>query len=243
MKLILDHVSRDFRGQVAIDDVSMTVESGEVIGILGANGAGKTTLLKLIAGVVPAASGRIALDDALIKPNRINTRRQVRLLDTPVSGQFSCVKPLLRSIADYQVDRSTLASEVADWFVRFNLVGVYGKKANELSKGQLYKLELISLFDTRPSVWLLDEPFSNGLDANGLSLMISEIREHASQGGIVLFSNQWPEQAKQVVSRFQVLNHGKLVWDDPAAEVPGQDFLTQAEDSLKAVYMAMRNNA
>ena len=238
--LVLQNVSRHFKDQVAVEDVSMTLKSGTVTGLLGANGAGKSTLLKLIAGQLPTASGGIRLDDCQIKPTRASVRKQIHLIDTPRPSNASCASPIYEMLLDYGVSRETLPGEVADWFERFNLVGIYRSTTSQISKGQLYKIYLIGLFLARPKVWLLDEPFSGGLDANGLQILLSEIQQHASAGGIILFSTQWPAQAYQVVDRLIVLDRARTVWDQEKSRVPDQHKYENASPSLQAIYRSMR---
>ena len=121
-----------------------------------------------------------------------------------------------------------------------NLVGVYRSRTRQVSKGQLYKISLIGLFLARPKVWLLDEPFSGGLDANGLQILLSEIRQHAATGGIILFSTQWPAQAYQVVDRMVVLDGARKVWDQKKNCLPDQQLYDDANPSLQAIYRSMQ---
>ena len=237
--LVLQNVSRHFNDKVAVEEVSMTLKPGSVTGLLGANGAGKSTLLKLIAGQLPAASGWIRLDDCLVQPTRASVRKRIHLIDVPRRSDTLCAKPIFDMIIDYGVTRETLPSEVADWFERLNLVGVYRSKTNQISKGQRYKIALIGLFLARPKVWLLDEPFSGGLDANGLQILHAEIRQHAASGGIVLFSTQWPAQAYQLVDRMVVLDGARLVWDQEKSVLPDRQLIEDANPSLQAIYRSM----
>lgn len=220
MELIVDGVWRNFRDKLAVGDVSTFFRGSTITTLLGSNGAGKSTLLKLIAGHLPVAAGRITLDDALVNPRRLSVRRQLMLVEPLRECDRSCVEPILQSIDEYQLDRRSLPDETANLFERLNLVGVYGQAMKELSKGQRYKIALICLFLVRPKVWILDEPFSSGLDANGLGVMQEEMRRHRDDGGIVIFSTQWPKQAAGIADRVIVLEQGRLVWDQPFEKHP-----------------------
>ncbi|MEZ6118799.1 MAG: ATP-binding cassette domain-containing protein [Pirellulaceae bacterium] len=101
-------------------------------------------------------------------------------------------------------------AEVADWFERFDLTRLYRQEASQLSKGQRYKLALTCLFVTRPQIWLLDEPFSAGLDAAGLATLETELTAHARNGGLVLFTSQWPRHANRLATDAVVLHHGRI---------------------------------
>lgn len=243
MQLRFEHVSRHFGQLHAVRDFNTKITPKTITAILGANGAGKSTLLKLIAGWLPVASGRITLGDALIKPSRSHIRKSIHLVDTPKPHESGCTNSIFRMINHYQVDRESLAEEAAVWFERLNLVGVYTKKSRELSKGQRYKIALIGLFLARPHVWLLDEPFSSGLDANGLEVLIHQMQIHASSGGIVVFSTQWPKQAQKLADKIMVIDEGQLVWDSAADVVPAQSLIDSSNVGLQAVFNGIGDRA
>lgn len=241
MQLTLNHVSRHFGNTSALIDVSTTINHGTVVAVLGANGAGKSTLLKLMAGEIPAAAGKLAFDDYKIGPHQSSVRHRIMLLDTPTTmSDHKCIQPILTMLRDYRVERDSLPDEIAAWFQRLNLVGSYGKRSRGLSKGQRYKALLIGLFVVRPEIWLLDEPFSSGLDANGLQILQAEIRAHRDAGGIVIFSTQWPQQTRQLADQILVIEQASLVWDKPIQQQPSDELIEAASPPLRAVLEQLR---
>lgn len=243
MQLRFENISRNFGQLQAIRNIHTTIDPKTITAILGANGAGKSTLLKLTAGWIPVASGRITLGDGLIKPSRIRLRKSIHLIDTPKPHQGGCTNSIFRLIDHYRLDRDSLAEETAAWIERLNLVGVYTKKSCQLSKGQRYKIAMIGLFLARPHVWLLDEPFSSGLDANGLEVLFHQMRLHASSGGIVVFSTQWPKQAQKLADKIMVIDDGQLVWDSAADVVPTQSLIDSSNVGLQAVFNGIGDRA
>ena len=230
-----ESVNRSFGRQRAVQKLTVSFDSGEMVAVLGANGAGKSTLLRLIAGWLPANSGRVTVAGQLMKPSREALRRTVHLIDTPREHHNVAVSLIGQLVCDYQVTREGIPESVAEWFEKLNLVGVYGKKARELSKGQRYKIAMIGLFVIQPKIWLLDEPFSSGLDAGGLQVLREQMRRHAADGGLVIFSSQWPDQAKQLAGRMVVLDEGSVAWDAPTATRPSLSIVEQASPELQAV--------
>ena len=235
MSISIQNVGRDFRSLWALREVNAQIDAGSTVAVLGANGAGKSTLLRLIAGWIPPAEGRIQIQGHTMRINSMSVRRRLMLLDEPRSGEASIVEMIGQAISDYQVDRPELASEVAEWFQKLDLVGIYGKNANAVSKGQRYKVAMICLFLVRPNVWLLDEPFSAGLDAGGLQVLESEMAAHATAGGTVVFSSQWPDHANRLADRSLVLHEGKVVCDQPIGQSVDDDLIGSAPTSLQAV--------
>ncbi len=235
MTLELHHVGRNFGTQWAVRGVTTVINEGTSVAVLGANGAGKSTLLRCIAGWLPLAEGRISIDDHTLRPSSAAVRRRLMLLDEPRKHEGSAIEAIVQTVDDYQVDRAGIESEVADWFEQLDLVGIYGKTASAISKGQQYKVAMIGLFVVRPSIWLLDEPFSAGLDAGGLDLLEREMRAHARDGGIVMFSSQWPAHANRLADEAIVLHEGALVCRQASSTPVAAELIAAAPPSLSAV--------
>lgn len=227
--LQLNQVGRNFSTDISVSNVTAAFFPGTTTALLGANGAGKSTLLKLMAGWLPVATGRISFNGRLIKPARHSARRNMMLIGG-VSTYASAGRWIIETIKDYQCDYPEIAADAAAWFERLNLIGCYPKKNAALSKGQNYKLAMIGLFLVRPRVWMFDEPFSCGLDANGLEVLRAQIKAHVATGGTVIFSTQWPEQAVGLANRFVVLHEGNLVYDQPAHHQPKKAFQNEIQD-------------
>lgn len=227
----LNGVGRNFAREIAVSDVSAEFLPATVTALLGANGAGKSTLLQLIAGWLPVAAGRIELGGRLLKPSRAQVRRDVMLVEAASSSNNIVSSTIIETIEDYQCDYPAIANDAASWFERLNLAGCFRKAHKALSKGQNYKVALVGLFLVRPKVWLLDEPFSCGLDANGLQLLREQIVAHTRAGGIVIFSTQWPAQAVGLTDRFMIMDQGRLVCDQPANVTPADLHRIRLDDS------------
>ncbi|HUG71194.1 MAG TPA: ATP-binding cassette domain-containing protein [Pirellulaceae bacterium] len=240
--LELKAVGRRFEAKWAVRGLSVNIAPGTVVAVLGANGAGKSTLLRLLAGWLPLSAGRILFDDSPLRPTATRLRRRAMLLEDAVQGRVHPVDLLGQRIKDYRADRSGIEDEVAKWFDTLDITSVYRNEAKGLSKGQCYKMILVGLFVIDPDLWLLDEPFSVGLDASGLQQLETQIRRHADAGGTVVFSSQWPDHAKRLADRAIVLHEGELRWDAlPSASVPAKQ-VEQADDALRAVLRGLGSN-
>lgn len=239
MLIELQQAGRAFQGNWALREFSETLRTGDAYALLGANGAGKSTLLRLLAGWLPLTAGRIFLDGSPMRPTAIRLRRRVLLLDdAPVGSRQRPAEPLrelCRTINDYHADREGIEDEVAEWFERLGVVSVHRANLNQMSKGQAYKIAMIGLFVISPPIWLLDERFSAGLDADGLQVLESEIRDHVARGGLVVFSSQWPDHARRLANRAIVLDEGRLAWSAPPDELPPSTIINQAFAPLRAV--------
>ena len=239
MQIELIEAGKHFSHVWALRNISARFESGKIYAVLGANGAGKSTLLKLLAGWLPLTNGQILIDGMPLRPTAARLRRNLMLLadERPnlALGSRTPLKSLARNIEDYRADHPGIEDEVADWCERLAVISLVGRTGEQISKGQAYKLAMIELFVIAPPVWLLDEPFSAGLDAAGLLALENQIRQHANKGGTVIFSSQWPEHAKRLADQAFVLHEGTLVWNDAPQISPPVDVMSNAPESLLAV--------
>lgn len=239
MLIEICHAGREFDGQWAVRDLSTNLHPGSVVAVLGANGVGKTTLLRLLAGWLPLSEGVIRFDGSPLRHTATRLRRRVMLLDDAVRRNTSPVELLSRQISDFGADREGIEDEVANWFDALDITKVYQKQSGSLSKGQWYKIMLVGLFVICPEVWLLDEPFSAGLDANGIQTLETQIRACRDSGGIVVLSSQWPDHARRLADRAIVLHEGRLVWEaEPSKQVPAH-CLDTADAPLRAVLQGL----
>ena len=242
MQIELVEVSRRFSNVWALRDVTATFDSRKIYAVLGANGAGKSTFLTLLAGWLPVTSGKILIDGSPLRPTAPRLRRNLLLLGEPRpngQGMLSPLQELSRNIDDYRADRPGIEGEVADWCERLELIPVATREAKKMSKGQAYKLAMIGLFVIAPPVWLLDEPFSAGLDAAGLLALENQIRRHADTGGIVIFSSQWPEHSKRLAHQAIVLHEGTIAWKGAPHHSPPAEMTANAPASLSAVLQGL----
>ncbi|WP_158545526.1 ABC transporter ATP-binding protein [Bremerella cremea] len=242
-RISLVNAGRVFSGKWALRGIEATLKPGQVYAVLGANGAGKSTLLRLMAGWLPLSEGRILFDQSPMRPTATHLRRKVMLLEEhTVSRNGARSKPtetLCSTINDYQADRPNLEQDIADWYERLEVTSVYNKDERSMSKGQAYKIKLIGLFVVAPPVWLLDEPFSAGLDADGLKVLEEQMLAHARRGGIVAFTSQWPEHARRLANWTVVLDDGRLAWCAPPQEAPSKEARANGASSLEAVLQGL----
>ena len=201
-RISLVNAGRVFSDKWALRGIETSLQPSQVYAVLGANGAGKSTLLRLMAGWLPLSEGRILFDESPMRPTATHLRRKVMLLEEhTVSKNGTRSKPtetLCSTINDYQADRPNLEQEIADWYDRLDVTSVYNKDERSMSKGQAYKIKLIGLFVVAPPVWLLDEPFSAGLDADE-----SIVEELMRQWYLSMAKERLPQIVTPVIESFR----------------------------------------
>jgi branched-chain amino acid transport system ATP-binding protein/branched-chain amino acid transport system permease protein len=208
------HLSRTFGGLKAVDDVSLEVRRGEIVGIIGPNGAGKTTLFNLMNGFIEADGGEV-----LLAGKRISARRPNRICAAGMGRTFQVVKPFGRmSIADnvivgaYVNARSLDEARhtARDALAVVGLSGTAGQLAGDASNRNLRLMELARALATRPQILLLDEVFA-GLTAAETSELMALLRKLASLGITLVIIEHTMRAMVQLVDRFIVLDHGRVL--------------------------------
>jgi ABC-2 type transport system ATP-binding protein len=209
--LNLEHVTRRFGDIVAVDDLSFSIDEGQVVGFLGANGAGKTTTMRMILDILPPTSGAIEVlgspagraNAARIGflPEERGLYRGMTTLQTVV--YFGRLKGLRRPAA---------AAAARLLIQRFGLGELADRRVERLSKGLAQKVQLAAALVNTPRLLLLDEPFS-GLDPVNQSMLQEEILVAAKRGATVLFSTHVMEHAERLCTRLVMLARGRKVFD------------------------------
>lgn len=209
MTLEVDHVTKRFGSFTAVDDLSMTVGNGQMYGFLGANGAGKTTTFRMILGLLDPTSGSIRWNG---KPVTYETSPEIGYLpeERGLYPKMRVAEQLIYLAQLRGMDKKTARKEMRNWLERFEVAHYEQKKVEELSKGNQQKIQLIAALLHRPSLLILDEPFS-GLDPVNVEMLKSAITDFQGQGATIIFSSHRMEHVEELCDEMSMLHHGKIV--------------------------------
>lgn len=202
-------VCKSFGEKVALDHVSIEIPKGQIFGLLGPNGAGKTTLIRIINRITIPNSGTILFDGKPITQEQVarigylpEERGLYRKME--VGDQVMYLAQLKGMSA------SDAKAELKEWFVRFGIQDWWKKKVQELSKGMAQKLQFITTVVHKPSLMILDEPFS-GFDPVNADLIRREILRLNSEGATILLSTHNMESVEELCDNIALFNKSKLV--------------------------------
>lgn len=211
MDLRTEHLTKRYGPQVAVDEVSFSVQAGEVVGFLGPNGAGKTTTMRMICGLTTPDAGKVLLGGNLMGPRARELRRHIGYLPeaNPLYEDMP-VLDFLRFGAQLQgVERTRINGRIATMVDACGLGDEKHKRTGELSRGYRQRTGLAFALVHDPAILILDEP-TTGLDPN----QIVEIRALIKQLGkakTVVFSTHILPEAEAVCDRMLIINKGRLV--------------------------------
>ena len=218
------NVSKTFGPKVALDNVSLDIPEGKIFGLLGPNGAGKSTLIRIINRITIASDGQILFQGHPITEedvSRIGYLPEDRGLYRKMKvGDQAMYLAQLKGMSAHDA-----AVELKKWFVRFDIADWWNKKVEELSKGMAQKVQFITTVVHKPSLMILDEPFS-GFDPVNVDLIRKEILRLKDEGATIILSTHNMESVEELCENIALINKGKLVVTGETDEIRrryGQD--------------------
>jgi lipopolysaccharide export system ATP-binding protein len=212
------HLSKSYGGNKVVDDVSLEIRRGEIVGLLGPNGAGKTTTFSMILGLVTRDEGRIFLNDAEITddPMYLRARKGICLLpQDPSSFRRLTVEDNLLAIGRPSARRCKAAEEKLR---EYGLSSLSRAKAYTLSGGERRRLEIARAMMTSPEYILLDEPFT-GIDPIAIQDLQRIVRTMKDDGLGVLITDHNVRDTLRIVDRAAIIDKGRIVEEGPPEAV------------------------
>ena len=202
-------VTKAYENKIAVSDLSLSIEAGQMFGLLGPNGAGKTSSIRMMMGITVPDSGSITLFD---KPFARNSLEQVGYLPEE-RGLYKKMKVLDQLIFFGQLHglaREEAQKRAVAWAARMEISDALPKRTEELSKGMQQKIQFIATLLHSPQLIVMDEPFS-GLDPVNAVLVERTLLELKDQGKAILFSTHRMDQVEKLCDSICLINNGKAV--------------------------------
>lgn len=211
------NVCKNFGSKVALDNVSLDVPEGKIYGLLGPNGAGKTTMIRIINRITIPNSGEVLFNGRPI------TQRDVEKIGYLPEERGLYRKMEVGDQAMYLAQLKGMSekdarAELKKWFVKFGIQDWWKKKVEELSKGMAQKVQFITTVVHKPSLMILDEPFS-GFDPVNAELIRKEILELKEQGATIILSTHNMESVEELCDNIALINKSHLVLSGGVDEI------------------------
>lgn len=210
----IKNVSKTYNGNVlAINNVSLKINNGEIVGFIGLNGAGKTTLIKMMCGILTIDTGTIKINGFDINKDAMEAKKIIGYIsDNPDMFLRLTGFEFINLICDiYNVDEKVRKSRMLDLCGRFDLVDLLDKQLVGYSHGNRQKMMVVATLMHDPKVWILDEPMV-GLDPKSALVLKKMMKEHASKGNSVFFSTHVLEVAEKLCDKVAIINKGKIIY-------------------------------
>ncbi len=231
--LRIEHYTKKYGDKVAVNDLSLHIQPGELYGFIGHNGAGKTTTIKACCGILDFDEGEIYINGTSIKDDPIACKRQIAYLpDNPDLYDYMSGIQYLSFVADiFGVSKADREERIHRYASMFELTGDLAQSINAYSHGMKQKLALISALIHDPKLLIMDEPFV-GLDPKASRLFKDTMREICDRGGAIFFSTHVLEVAEKLCDKVAIIKDGVLIKHGTMEEVRG-------DASLESVFLEL----
>lgn len=234
----IDGISKTYSGAVkAVDNMTLTVEDGEITGVIGPNGAGKTTMIRMITGILAPDEGQIRINGFDIEKEPLKAKMQFGFVsDNP--DIFLRLKGIeyLNFMGDlYDVSSEERRRQIEIMGERFGMKDALNDKMLSYSHGMRQKIVVMGALLHSPPVWILDEPMT-GLDPRSAFELKEMMKEHTREGKSVVFSTHVLEVAEKLCDKVAIINKGRLLFLGTLGRLREEN---PGEDSLEDIFLKM----
>ena len=227
------HLTKIYGEKKAVDDLSLSIDAGEIYGFIGHNGAGKTTTLKSVVGILRFDSGEIKINGISVNEDPIACKKQLAYIpDNPDLYDFMTGIKYLNFIADiFGIEQKTREERIKTYAEKFDMTDDLAQPVASYSHGMKQKLAIISAWIHSPRLIIMDEPFV-GLDPKASFLLKEMMRETCKNGGAIFFSTHVLDVAEKLCDKIAIIKNGKLIKKGTTEEVKG-------DESLESVFLEL----
>ncbi len=227
-------LTKKFGDFIAVDNINLNVNQGEIFGFLGPNGAGKTTTIKMLTGTLRPTSGSIEILGMDMKNRAIEIKRRMGVApDEPKIYEHLKGYEFLEFIMSiYKLDKAETKVKIEELCDAFE-IDYLDKLAGEMSHGMRQKLMLISVLMRKPEVLFLDEP-TVGLDAKSAKILKELLIKYAREGTTVFMTTHILEIAEKMCDRVAIINRGQII-----AEASVSELKQKYQASLEDIFLAL----
>ena len=211
--LEIKHYSKSYgKGKKAADDVSLTVESGDIYGFIGHNGAGKSTTIRAVVGVLDFTEGEIFINGHSVKDEPMECKKVTAYIpDNPDLYENLTGIQYLNFVADvFRIGVEERQQSIKKYSDLFEITDSLGDLISSYSHGMKQKLAIISALIHNPKLLVLDEPFV-GLDPKASFILKEIMRDMCEQGTAIFFSTHVLDVAEKLCNKIAIIKHGKII--------------------------------
>lgn len=238
MSIVVKNITKLYGEQKALNNVSFSIEKGEIVGFLGPNGAGKSTMMKIITGYINASEGEVFVNNFDVSTQKLALQKSIGYLpeNNPLYLDMYVKEYLQFNASVHKIPMSAIDEVI----VKVGLTPEAHKKINQLSKGYRQRVGLAAALLHNPEVLILDEP-TTGMDPNQLAEIRSLIKE-VGKDKTVLFSTHILQEVEAVCDRVILIHNGQIIADKNLKELTGnQEQVIEVEFDYKVEKQLIAN--
>lgn len=228
-----ERLCKSYGSKIAIADLDLRAQPGEIVGFLGPNGAGKSTTVKIITGLIRPDAGRASVCGFDVVQQPLEVKKRLGYVpETPALYESLTANEYLELISClHHLDKKSAATRRAELLELFGLAANADQRLNEFSKGMRQKVVIAAALIHRPEALILDEPL-DGLDANTAMVVKELLKKLAAQGKTILFSSHILEVVERMCTRIVIINNGRYVTSGTSDEIREAEHAATLEEAF-----------
>lgn len=232
----LNNISKTYVNKTALENLSLTINQGEIFGFLGHNGAGKSTTIKSLVSIIQPTQGTITVDGLALTEHRQEIKKKIGYVpDSPdLFLQLTAGEYWDLMAAAYEIEPVVKDERVQTLGKLFDMLSHQEETLASFSHGMRQKTIIIGALLSDPDIWILDEPLQ-GLDPQAAFDLKEMMRAHADKGKTVIFSTHVLDTAQQLCDQLAILKKGELLYNGSVADL----LATAPAESLESIYLKM----
>ena len=232
----IKNLSKSYGDKKVVDNLSLTINDGEIYGFIGHNGAGKTTTIKCVIGILAFEEGSILIDGLSIKDKPLECKKKIAYIpDNPDLYNYMSGIEYLNFIGDvFKVSQLEREKAIDKYASVFEIKDSLANPISSYSHGMRQKLAIIAAWLHKPDLIIMDEPFV-GLDPKASHDLKIMMREFCDNGGSIFFSTHVLEVAEKLCDKVAIIKEGKLIKSGTMDEVKG-------DSSLESVFLELEDH-
>lgn len=229
--ITFSHVSKRYEQKEALSDLNLTINNGEIFGLIGHNGAGKTTTISILTSIIEATYGQVLVDGMDLATHTDDIKKKIAYVpDSPDIFLHLSADEYWHFLGKVYNVPDNLVNERIDYLAKlFEMTAHQYNSLDSFSHGMRQKAIIIGALIPNPDIWILDEPLT-GLDPQASFDLKEMMKTHAKEGNTVLFSTHVLSVAEQLCDRIGILRQGRLIFvgtlEELKAQHPGKDLET-----------------
>lgn len=229
----VEHVTKRFGKEfTAVQDLSFSIQKGEIVGFVGQNGAGKTTTIKMLTSILKPTTGTIRINGYDIQKEPLKAKESIAYVaDNPDMFLRLSGLEFIHLMADiYHIPVEERVARIETLAERFEITDILNRPMSDYSHGMRQKMMVCAALIHNPPVWILDEPMT-GLDPKASFELKNMMREHAREGNCVFFSTHVLEVAEKLCDKIIIIRNGGSVFNGTLEEL-GQEYPNMSLESI-----------
>ena len=231
MKLQSQNLTKKYSNKIAVQNLSINLIPGEILGLLGPNGAGKTTFFYMIAGLISSDSGKILIDGEDITNKSVSDRASMGLAYLPqepsVFGRLSVEENIMAALEQRKdITKEQRQQELENLVEEFQLNKFLKTKSNKLSGGERRRVEIARSLSSNPKFILLDEPFA-GIDPIAVSELKETLKKLKKMKLGILISDHNVRETMQICDNVLIMSEGKAIAEGTPSEVSSNELVKE----------------